>query len=107
MTDPHTMRRRTVLGGAAALGAGLPLLGGTGVAHAATPDGAPDGAAATRRAVSFLQRVTDAFRAAGPRLAQSYQDASGLTDVGFIYDNALTAIALLAAGDVRGDGKLL
>ena len=111
MTDPHTMRRRTVLGGAAALGAGLPLLGGTGVAHAATPDGAPDGAAATRRAVSFLQRVTDAFRATGPRLAQSYQDASGLTDVGFIYDNALTAIALLAAGDVRraraiGDGFL-
>ncbi len=77
MTDPHTMRRRTVLGGAAALGAGLPLLGGVGVAHAATPDGAPDGAAATRRAVSFLQRVTDAFRATGPRLAQSYQDASG------------------------------
>ena len=61
--------------------------------------------------MSFLQRVTDAFRATGPRLAQSYQDASGLTDVGFIYDNALTAIALLAAGDVRraraiGDGFL-
>ena len=111
MTDPHAMRRRTVLGGAAALGVGLPLLGGVGVAHAATPDGAPDAAAATRRAVSFLQRVTDAFQATGPRLAQSYQDASGLTDVGFIYDNALTAIALLAAGDVRraraiGDGFL-
>ncbi len=111
MTDPHTMRRRTVLGGAAALGVGLPLLGGVGVAHAATPNGAPDGAAATRRAVSFLQRVTDAYQASGPRLAQSYQDASGLTYVGFIYDNALTAIALLADGDTRraraiGDGFL-
>jgi hypothetical protein len=101
MTDSPAMRRRTVLGGAAALGAGFPLLGGAGVAHAATPNGAPNGAAATRRAVSFLQRVTDAYRASGPRLAQSYQDASGLGDVGFSYDNALTSIALLAAGDVR------
>ena len=111
MSDSPAMRRRTVLGGAAALGAGLPLLGGVGVAHAATPDGAPSGPAATRRAVRFLQRVTDAYRPSGPRLAQSYQDASGLTYVGFIYDNALTTIALLAAGDVRraraiGDGFL-
>ena len=36
----------------------------------------------------------------GPRLAQSYYDESGLTDTGFIYDNALTIIALLAGGDV-------
>jgi len=62
MSDSPAMRRRTVLGGAAALGAGLPLLGGVGVAHAATPDGAPSGPAATRRAVRFLKRVTDAYR---------------------------------------------
>ena len=111
MTDSFAMRRRTMLGGAAALGVGLPLLGGAGVAQAATPNGAPSGPAATRRAVRFLQRVTDAYRSSGPRLAQSYQDDSGLGDVGFIYDNGLTVIALLAAGDVRraraiGDGFL-
>jgi hypothetical protein len=34
------------------------------------------------------------------RLAQSYQDESGLDDIAFIYDNALTALALIAAGDL-------
>lgn len=111
-SDPHLFTRRALVGGGAALGVSLPVIGmGTGVAQAATPDGAPNGRAATRRAVRFLQRVVDAYRPRGPRLAQSYQDASGLTDVGFIYDNALTTIALLAAGDVRraraiGDGYL-
>lgn len=111
-SDPYVLSRRTLVGGGAALGVTLPVLGvGAGVAHAATPNGAPDGRAATRRAVRFLQRVVDAYRTTGPRLAQSFQSASGLEDVGFIYDNALTTIALLAAGDVRraraiGDGYL-
>ena len=102
-----------MIGGSAALGVGLPLLGaGLGVASAAPPDQSPNGRVATRRAVKFLQRATDAYRASGPRLVQSYQDNSGLQDVGFIYDNALTAIALLAAGDLRraraiGDGFLV
>lgn len=48
----------------------------------------------------FLQQVTDAYRISGFRLAQSYSDASGLGDIAFIYDNALTTMALLAAGDV-------
>ncbi len=112
MSNPPVLSRRTLVGGTAALGLALPVIGvGAGTAHAATPDGAPDGRAATRRGVQFLQRVVDAYRTTGPRLAQSYQDASGLRDVGFIYDNALTTIALLAAGDVRraraiGDGYL-
>ena len=111
-SESPVFSRRAVVGGGAALGMGLPLLGvGAGVAQAATPDGAPDGRAANRRAVGFLQRVVDAYRTGGPRLAQSYQSASGLEDVGFVYDNALTTIALLAAGDVRraraiGDGFL-
>ena len=113
MSDPHALSRRTVIGGSAALGVGLPLLGvGLGVASAAPPDQSPNGRVATRRAVSFLQRATDAYRASGPRLVQSYQDDSGLQVVGFIYDNALTAMALLAAGDLRraraiGDGFLV
>nr|MBA3530115.1 Tat pathway signal sequence domain protein [Propionibacteriaceae bacterium] len=62
-------------------------------------------------AVRFLQRATDAYRSSGFRLVQSYQDNSGLTDIAFIYDNALTTIALLSAGDVAcaraiGDGLL-
>jgi len=91
---------------------GLPLVGaGAGSAVAAPPNGNPRGPAATRRAFAFLQRVTDTHRDSGPRLAQSFQSDSGLQDVGFIYDNALTTIALLAAGDVTraraiGDGFL-
>jgi hypothetical protein len=111
-SEPPVLSRRSLVGGGAALGVSIPVLGvGAGTAQAATPDGAPDGRAATRRAVRFLQRVVDAYRSTGPRLAQSYQSESGLRDVGFIYDNALTTIALLAAGDVRraraiGDGYL-
>ncbi len=37
-------------------------------------------------------------------MAQSYFDGSGLLDTGFLYDNALTIIALLAAGD-KGRAK--
>ncbi|MBA8793561.1 hypothetical protein FHX74_001166 [Friedmanniella endophytica] len=104
--------RRVALGsGAAAVGLGLAGLG-TGTASA-TPTGsagfdlgsAParrdDGLPTVdaRRAVRFLQGVTDAYRVSGPRLAQSYQDASGLNDIAFVYDNALTIIALLVGGD--------
>lgn len=110
MSEPYALSRRTVLGSSAALGLSVPLLG-AGNAEAAPPNHDPNARAATRRAVSFLQRATDAHRASGPRLVQSFQDASGLGDVGFIYDNALTAMALLAAGDDRraraiGDGFL-
>ena len=48
--------------------------------------------------------MTDAYEPAGMRLAQSYMDDSGLNDIGFIYDNALTICALIAAGDLAGPG---
>ena len=44
-SEPHALTRRTAIGGGAALGVGLPLLGaGPGVAAAAPPDGSPNGA---------------------------------------------------------------
>lgn len=112
MSDSRALSRRTVIGGTAALGIGLPLLGvGASSASAAPPDEDPAARAATRRAVSFLQQATDAYFTSGPRLVQSYQDNSGLQTVGFTYDNALTLMALLVAGDQRraraiGDGIL-
>jgi hypothetical protein len=103
MTSPDTtpaVSRRAVLGTGAALGVGVPLLGlGVGPANAENQAHSQQGAS-LRAAVRFLQRAVDAYRPAGYRLVQSYQDNSGLTDVGFIYDNALTAMALLSAGDV-------
>jgi hypothetical protein len=88
-----------VLGSGAALGVGLPMVGlGAGQAEAA--GGGSGHPASLRSAVSFLQRATDAYHPSGYRLVQSYQDDSGLGDIGFIYDNALTTMALLAAGDV-------
>ena len=56
--------------------------------------------ASVRAAVGFLQQATDAHRTSGARLAQSYQDNSGLEDTAFVYDNALASIALLTSGDV-------
>lgn len=101
-TDPR-LSRRTVIGGSAALGIGLSGLG------AAQPAAADSGNSSMSRnhkpsiraAVSFLQGVTDAYRTSGFRLAQSYQDNSGLGDIAFIYDNALTSLALLSSGDTR------
>ncbi|HEY5845720.1 MAG TPA: hypothetical protein VIT42_02905 [Microlunatus sp.] len=107
------MSRRAVLGGTAALGVGLPLVGvGAGTAVAAPRLGGGQNAGSTRAAVGFLQGVIDAYRVSGPRMAQSYYDGSGLLDVGFTYDNALTTIALLDGGDVVraraiGDALLL
>ena len=93
------LSRRLLLGGGAALGVGLAGLGVPDAAAQPTPRrGASSGS--VRSAVRFLQGVTDAYRSTGPRLVQSYYDESGLTDTGFIYDNALTIIALLAGGDV-------
>ena len=102
--------RRALLGAGAALGVGVPLLA-SGARPAAADDRAPaDDArqasaerpaasgASGRAALGFLQQVTDAYATKGPRLAQSYDDAR-LGDIGFIYDNALTCLALLAAGD--------
>lgn len=57
-------------------------------------------AASIRRAVGFLQSALDAYRSTGARGMQSYQDGSGLGDIGFTYDNALSLLALLAAKDV-------
>ncbi len=109
---PTGVRRRTLLGVGAALGVSAPLAGAGALSAAADERaGASRGrhAASVRSAVAFLGGVTDAYRTSGPRLVQSYQDASGLGDIGFVYDNALTIIALLAGGDVRharaiGDG---
>ena len=108
------LRRRTLLGAGAALGAGVPLAGASALTAAADtgPEQAPGRLRGPlRAAVNFLAGVTDAYRTTGPRLAQSYQDGSGLGDIAFVYDNALTAIALLAAGEVEraraiGDGLL-
>lgn len=101
MDTPRLGRRGLLTAGAAAAVA-VPLAATSGVTDARA-DSRGHGAdqKAIRRAVRFLQGVTDAYRSSGPRLAQSYYDGSGLGDIGFIYDNALTTIALLAAGDVR------
>ncbi|MCW2804212.1 MAG: hypothetical protein QOF52_2142 [Propionibacteriaceae bacterium] len=96
------MSRRAVLGTGAALGAALPLTGlGTSTAQADEEHHrSGQRSASVRAAVSFLQQATDAYRDHGFRLAQSYQDASGLKDIAFVYDNALTSLALLSVGDM-------
>ena len=92
------LSRRAALGGAAALSAAAPFALSTPPAAAAPlTTGRPS--AESRAATKFVQRVVDAYRTSGFRLAQSYQDDSGLTDIAFTYDNALAIIALLAAGD--------
>ncbi len=96
--------RRALLGAGAALGAAVPLLGAGALPAAADQSSARlarDASSASRSALAayaFLQRVTDAYATKGPRLVQSYDDAR-LSDIGFVYDNALTCLALLAAGD--------
>ncbi len=100
MTGP--LSRRVLLGGGAALGVGLTALG-AGPAAAGPRDDVTSGrglGGSGRAAVRFLQGVTDAYHSSGPRFVQSYYDSSGLEDIGFVYDNALAAIALLAGGDV-------
>lgn len=101
---PTGVRRRTLLGAGAALGVTAPLAG-AGALRADADQGRPGPGgrqtASIQAALSFLGGVTDAYRTQGPRLVQSYQDDSGLTDIAFVYDNALTIIALLAGGDVR------
>ena len=102
--QPAGVRRRTFLGAGAALGVAAPLAGvGALTAHADSDPMEPRGRlrGPVRSALGFLAGVTDAYRTSGPRLAQSYQDGSGLEDIAFVYDNALTTIALLAGGDVR------
>lgn len=103
MSNPQALPRRTVLGGGAALGLGLPLLGGANSQAVAAPaTHARPGGRATRAAVGFLQQVTDAYGSTGPRLVQSYYDGSGLEDVGFIYDNALTRSPCWPPGMLAG-----
>lgn len=98
MVDPTHPRvsRRLLLASSAALGAGLSL-----PAAGALADSRPRTPRGVRAAILFLQGVVDAYRTTGFRLAQSYQDASGLTDTAFVYDNALAIIALLAGGDIN------
>ncbi|HET9648042.1 MAG TPA: hypothetical protein VFP34_07400 [Microlunatus sp.] len=103
-TSETNFSRRLLLGGsAAAIGVGL--AGATVGQAAAAPAGEKISTAAqrgsVRKAISFLQGVTDAYRDSGARLVQSYMDNSGLQDIGFIYDNALTINALIAGGDLR------
>jgi hypothetical protein len=94
------MSRRTILGTGAALGAGLPLAGLSGTSAQAETQNGRQSKQSLNAAVSFLQKATDAHYRTGPRFVQSFQDESGLGDIGFIYDNALTSMALLSAGDV-------
>ncbi len=103
--------RRLLIGGGAALGVGLTTLGAPAAEAAPGTLAASWNGRSSRAAVKFLKGVTNAYRTSGPRLAQSYQDASGLTDVAFTYDNALAIIALLRAGEgasarALGDGLL-
>ncbi len=95
-------RRAMLLTGAVGAAAAIPL--GTPGLAAAKPlprRGAGASAASIKSAVSFLQGALDAYRSTGARGIQSYQDDSGLADIGFTYDNALCIVALLAANDVR------
>ena len=104
--------RRLLIGGGAALGVGLTAVGSPHQAAAAPGRlSASWNGRSTRAAIRFLKGVTNAYRTSGPRLAQSYQDASGLRDTAFVYDNALAIIALLEAGEgaaarALGDGLL-
>ena len=98
MTGP--LSRRVLLGGGAALGVGLSSLGARSAAAQPATSRRPVGGHSVAAAVRFLQGVTDAHRPSGMRLAQSYQDDSGLNQTAFVYDNALAIIALLAGGDV-------
>ncbi len=103
--------RRLLIGGGAALGVGLTALGSSPAEAAPGKLSASWNGRSSRAAISFLKGVTNAYRSTGPRLAQSYQDASGLSDIAFVYDNALAIIALLNAGEgaaarALGDGLL-
>ena len=104
---PRPIRRRTLLMTGAAAGTVVPLVGWDTLTAEAAPLQLERKLhrrqiASVEQAWSFLGGVKDAYRTSGPRLAQSFQDASGLGDIAFIYDNALTLMALLAAGDVKG-----
>lgn len=111
---PSALSRRTMLGAGAALGVAAPLAGLSALPAAAASDdhGHHGGRYRTsvKAAVGFLQQVTDAYDKTGARIVQSFDD-SRIADIGFIYDNALTTIALVSAGDVKrarqiGDGLL-
>ena len=103
--------RRLLIGGGAALGVGLTALGSQPAEADPGKLSASWNGTSSRAAIKFLKGVTNAYRTSGPRLAQSYQDNSGLTDIAFVYDNALAIIALLRAGEgaaarALGDGLL-
>ena len=95
MSAPVTpaLSRRKILASGAALGVAVPLAG-LGIDTTAADDGENGHRhqhdPSVKAAIQFLQGVTDAYRTTGFRLAQSYQDDSGLDDIAFIYDNALT-----------------
>ncbi|MCW2810682.1 MAG: uncharacterized protein JWP61_1140 [Friedmanniella sp.] len=99
---PVALSRRTMLGAGAALGVAAPLAGLGALPAAATDQGHDGGRyhASVKAAVGFLQQVTDAYGKTGARIVQSFDDTR-ISDIGFIYDNALTSIALLSAGDLK------
>lgn len=94
-------RRTMLLTGAVGAAAAIPVTAATPAE--AKPSPSRDTRAdpeSVNKAISFLQGALDAYRSSDPRGIQSYQDGSGLNDIGFTYDNALSTIALLAAKDV-------
>lgn len=112
--DSSNFSRRLLIGGGAALGVGMTALGAVSPQSAEAAPGkltASWNGKATRSAITFLKRAANVYHSSGPRLVQSYQDDSGLTDTAFVYDNALAIIALLKAGEgatakALGDGLL-
>ncbi len=98
MEGARLSRRTLLAAGAAAAGAGA--FAGVSKPAAAKPTPVTAGAAdSLQGAQAYLQQVLEAHHASGPRLVQSFSDEAGLGDVGYVYDNALAAIALVARGD--------
>ncbi len=107
-TKNQGISRRVMIGSSAALGVGLASSAASGAAAApSTTDhpGQHGSGPAPRGLLGFLQGVTDAFDTSGPRLAQSYYDGAfpkdfGGSDIGFVYDQALTILALIVGKDL-------
>jgi hypothetical protein len=107
-TQNQGISRRAVVGSSVALGVGLASTAATSAVAAPTGSAEVERAGAgpsPRGLLGFLQGVTDAFSTSGPRLAQSYFDGAfpkdfGGSDIGFVYDQALTILALVASRDL-------
>ncbi|MEJ5944564.1 hypothetical protein WDZ17_04550 [Pseudokineococcus basanitobsidens] len=101
-TQPTLLTRRRALAGAAGAAALVGASPWTASARAAGPvTRDPDLLRSSDRGLGFLAAMTDAYPAAnagGPVLAQSYADQNGLFSTGFVYDEALSICAGIAAG---------